>query len=60
MPGFTCSACGPFTEHRELTKKFKETSDLNYIYENELIKLGLLMIQHILIVKILLRELFQI
>ena len=60
MTGFTCSACGPFTEHRELTKKFKETSDLNYIYENELIKLGLLMIQHILIVKILLRELFQI
>ena len=33
MPEFTCSACGPFTEHRELTKKFKETSDLNYIYE---------------------------
>ena len=38
LPGFTCSACGPFTEHRELTKKFKETSDLNYIYEKELNK----------------------
>ena len=38
LPGFTYSACGPFTEHRELTKKFKETSDLNYIYEKELNK----------------------
>ena len=38
LPGFTYSACGPFTEHRELTKKFKETSDLNYFYGNELNK----------------------
>ena len=30
QPGFTYSACGPFT------KKFKETGDTSYIYKNEL------------------------
>ena len=33
--GFTYSACGPFTKHRKRIWKFKETIDLNYIYENK-------------------------
>ena len=37
-PGFTYSACEPFTKHHERIKKFKETCDLNYIYKNELDK----------------------
>ena len=36
QPGFTYSACGPFTKHRKRIQKFKETNDLNYIYKNEL------------------------
>ena len=31
-PGFTNSACGPFTRNKERKKKFKETGDLQYIY----------------------------
>ena len=31
--GFTYSACEPFTKHCEKIKKFKETHDLNYIYD---------------------------
>ena len=26
-PGFTCSACGPFTKKMERIQKFKETGD---------------------------------
>ena len=36
QPGFTYSACGRFTKHGRRIQKFKETGDLNYIYENEL------------------------
>ena len=32
QPGFTYSACGPFTENKERIQKFKETGDLRYIY----------------------------
>ena len=35
---FTYMACGPFTNHRERIKKFKETSDVNYICNDELDK----------------------
>ena len=35
QPGFTYSACGPFTKNKERIKKFKETGDTNYIYKNE-------------------------
>ena len=35
QPGFTCSTCGPFTKHWERIQKIKQTSDLNYIYQNE-------------------------
>ena len=27
QPGFTYSACGPFTKNKERMKKFKETGD---------------------------------
>ena len=27
QPGFTCSACGPFTQKKERIQKFKETGD---------------------------------
>ena len=38
QPGFTYSACGPFTKNRERIPKFKETGDTSYIYKNELDK----------------------
>ena len=38
QPGFTCSACGPFTKNKERIQKFKETGDSRYIYKNELDK----------------------
>ena len=38
QPGFTYSACGPFTKNKERIKKFKETGDLRYIHQNELDK----------------------
>ena len=30
QPGFTYSACGPFTKNKGRTPKFKETGDLRY------------------------------
>ena len=38
QPGFTYSACGPFTESKERMKKFKQTGDSRNIYRNELDK----------------------
>ena len=38
QPGFTYSAYGPFTKHKERIQKFKETGDMQYIYRNELDK----------------------
>ena len=38
QPGFTYSACGPFTKNKERIQKFKETGDTNYIYKNEIDK----------------------
>ena len=35
QPGFTYSACGPFTKHRERIKNFEQTGDTQYIYRNE-------------------------
>ena len=34
QPGFTYSACGPFTENKERMQKFKVTGDSRYIYQN--------------------------
>ena len=38
QPGFTYSACGPFTKHNERIKKFEQTGDTRYLYRNELDK----------------------
>ena len=38
QPGFTYSACGPFTKNKEWIQKFRETEDTSYIYKNELDK----------------------
>ena len=44
QPGFTYSACGPFTKNKERIKKFKETIDSRYIYQTSLTKLVFSMI----------------
>ena len=38
QPKFTYSACEPFTKHKEITQKIKETGDSQYIYQNNLDK----------------------
>ena len=38
QPGFTHSACGPFTKKKQRIQKFMQTGDTNYIYKNELDK----------------------
>ena len=38
QPGFTYSACGPFTRNKERIQKFKETGDTSYIYNVKLDK----------------------
>ena len=38
QPGFTYSACGPFTKHKERIKKFEQTGGTRHIYRNELDK----------------------
>ena len=35
QPGFTYSACGPFTKHRERIQKLRETGNLRNLYRNE-------------------------
>ena len=38
QPGFTCSACGPFTRNKERMEKFMETGSTDFIYRIELDK----------------------
>ena len=38
QPGFSYSACGPFTKHRERIPNLIETGNLKYLYRNELDK----------------------
>ena len=38
LPGFTYSACGKFTKHRESIQNFRETGNLNNLDRNELDK----------------------
>ena len=38
QPGFTYSACGPFTKNKKRIQKFKDTGDTSHIYKNELDK----------------------
>ena len=52
LPGFTCSACGPFTKHRERIQKNRKTGNLKHLYRNELSNPVLLIMPHILIVMI--------
>ena len=33
-PGFTSSACGRFTKHRERIQKFRQTGNLKHLYIN--------------------------
>ena len=37
-PGFTYSACGPFTKHRKRIQKVKDTGNLKHLYRNKLNK----------------------
>ena len=52
QPGFTYSACAPFTKNEERVQKFKETGNTNYFYKNELDKVVFNMIWHMEILKI--------
>ena len=38
QPGFTYSACGPFSKHHERIQKFRETGNLKHLNRNELDK----------------------
>ena len=38
QPGFTYSACGPFTKHKQRIQKFMQTGNTDFIYRNELDK----------------------
>ena len=35
QPGFTYSACGPFTKNKERIRKFMQTGATDFIYKNE-------------------------
>ena len=43
QPGFTYSACGPFTKNKERIKKFMQTGNIDFLYTN---KLGKTCFQH--------------
>ena len=36
QPGFTHSACGPFTKKKEKIEKFMKTGNAVFIYKNDL------------------------
>ena len=38
QPGFTYSACGPFTKNNKRIEKFMTTGNTDFIYKNELDK----------------------
>ena len=38
QPGFTYSACGPFSKNRERIQKLLKTGESRYIYQSELDK----------------------
>ena len=38
QPEFTYNACHPFAKNKEIIKRFNETEDSRYIYQNELDK----------------------
>ena len=51
QPGFTYSACGPFTKSKERTQKFKETGETRFTKMN-MIRLAFSMIWFMGILKI--------
>ena len=38
QPGFTYSACDPFTKNKKIIEKFMQTGNTDFIYKNELDK----------------------
>ena len=44
QPGFTYSACGPFTKNKKRIEKFMQTGNTDFIYKNELIRFAFSMI----------------
>ena len=38
QPGFTYSACGPFTKNKERIEKLMQTGNTDFIYKNEVDK----------------------
>ena len=38
QPGFTYSACGPFTKNKERIERFMQTGNTDYIFKNDLDK----------------------
>ena len=38
QPGFTYSACSPFTKNKEKIERFMQTGNTDFIYKNELDK----------------------
>ena len=38
QPGFTYSACGPFTKSKERIKKFMQTGNTDFVHKSELNK----------------------
>ena len=38
QPGFTYSACGPFTKNKKRIEKFMKSGNTDFIYKNELDK----------------------
>ena len=38
QPGFTYSACGPFTKNKERIQKCMQTGKTDYLYKNDLDK----------------------
>ena len=52
QPGFTYSACGPFTKNKKRIEKFMQTGNTNFIIKMNLIKLVFNMIWHMVSQKI--------
>ena len=48
QPGFTYSACSPFTKNKERIQKFNETGKTDYIYKNKLDKACMIWLMEIL------------
>ena len=51
QPGFTHSACGPFTKDRDRIQKLRERSNLRHLYRIEIDKLIFLIMRHTMLVK---------